>query len=149
MSILNWRCKNWKVAKEKSYFDSLIEYSKITHHLWEVNCEFVKVRDLLNHDYIKTIILLHFYRTFNIYFSKNYKMHFSKALLYDIILIAQIFTTLATLNMINLSYDAKDKSNSKSVKFFANEIKDSKLLIKNEIDEQLKKRQIWIRLFFW
>ena len=54
-------------------------------------------------------------------------MHFSKALLCDTILIAQMFTILTILNMINSLHDAKDKSSSKNKDFFANEVKDSKI----------------------
>lgn len=69
-------------------------------------------------------------------------MHFSKALLYDIILVAQIFTTLTTFSITNLLHDAKSKSNSKSNNFIVNETKDLKIQVKNEINKQLKKRQI-------
>ena len=69
-------------------------------------------------------------------------MHFLKALFYDIILVAQIFTVLTVFNITNLSHDAKNKSNLKSNDSFINEVKDSKIPVKDEIDEQLKKQQI-------
>lgn len=69
-------------------------------------------------------------------------MHSPKALLYDTILIAQMFTTLAASSMANPPYDAEGKSSSKSVNSFANEAKGLEPLVKNEINEQLEKRQI-------
>ena len=79
---------------------------------------------------------------FNIYFSENLKMHFSKALLYSIILIAQMFTALTASSMANPSHNAKSKSSSKSNDSFANEAKGLKTQVKGKIDKQLKKQQV-------
>jgi len=102
----------------------------------------MKVRGRLDRNYIKTIGSLHFYTKFHIYFPKNLKMHFSKALLYDTIFVAQMFTTLVAPSIANPLYDANGKSSSKSNDSFANEAKDLKTQVKGEIDEQSKKRQV-------
>lgn len=74
-------------------------------------------------------------------------MHFLQTLLYDVILIAQVYTALTALNMTDSSHDAESKDNSKSDNSFANEAKDSKAQVKSKIDEKLHRRQICTRLF--
>ena len=59
-----------------------------------------------------------------------------------------MFTALTTLSMINFAHDAEGKSSLKNKDLFTNEVKDSEIQIKGEIDEQLKKRQIWTRQSF-
>jgi len=102
----------------------------------------VEARGRPDRNYIKATGLLHFCTKFNIDFPKNLKMHSSKALLYDTILVAQIFIALVALNMANPSHDAKGKSSPKSNGPFANEAKGSETQVKGEIDEQSEKRQV-------
>ena len=71
-------------------------------------------------------------------------MHFFKALLYDIILVAQILIALTTPNMINSLYDVKSKSSSKINNSFANKAQNFETQVIDEIDKQLQKRQIWV-----
>ena len=69
-------------------------------------------------------------------------MHSSTELLYGTILVAQMFTALATLSMANPPHHAEGKSNPKSNDPFANEAKGSETRVKSKIDEQLEKRQV-------
>jgi len=62
-------------------------------------------------NYIKATGLLHFCRTFNIYFPENHKMYSPKVLLYGTILVAQMFTALAAP-----SIDRNGKHPEKSAK---------------------------------
>jgi len=102
----------------------------------------VEARGRPDRNYIKATGLLHFCRTFNIYFPENHKMHSPKALLYGTILVAQMFTALAAPSMTNPPHDAEGKSSPKSDDPFANEAKGSETQVKGEIDEQLEKRQV-------
>ncbi len=90
---------------------------------------------------IKATGLLHFCRTFNIYFPKNHKMHSPKVLLYGTILVAQMFTALAAPSMANPQPDTEGKSSPK-VNPLANGAKGLETQVKDEIDEQLEKRQV-------
>lgn len=47
----------------------------------------MKVKSRSNRKYIKATNLFHFYTNFNVYFFEKLKMHFSKALFYDIIFV--------------------------------------------------------------
>ena len=69
-------------------------------------------------------------------------MHFSTALLYGTILVAQTFTALATSSTANPPHHAEGKSNPKSNDPFANEAKSSETRVKSKIDEQLEKQQV-------
>jgi len=100
-------CKSWRLAKEGSYFDSLIKHPETTYHLWGATCGYV---GRLDRNYIKATGSLLFCTKFNIYFFENLNMHSSKALL-GTILVAQLFTSsqekptcTTTLSHIKTSY---------------------------------------------
>jgi len=67
-------------------------------------------------------------------------MYATKALLYSIIVIAQIFTALAAPDVAKFPHDTGGGSSPKSDDSFANEHKDLKVQVKGEIDKSLKKR---------
>jgi len=91
--------------------------------------------DRLDCDYIKATGLLHFCRTFNIYFPENHKMHSLKVLLYGTILVAQMFTALAAPSIANPLSGAEGKSSPKSVNPLANGAKGLETQVKGKIDE--------------
>ena len=93
-------------------------------------------------NYIKATGLLHFCRTFNIYFPENHNMHSPKVLLYGTLVVAQMFTALAAPSMANPPPDAEGKSSPKSVNPLANGAKGLETQVKGKIDEQLEKRQV-------
>lgn len=86
-------------------------------------------------------------QSLNVSFSECHKMHFSQILLYDVILIARVYTALTAINMIDFIHDAESKNSSKSDNSFANETKDSKAQVKSKIDEKLHRWQICTHLF--